>query len=444
MAETRSMFAVDPVTAYARAFECARTTLPGDGGLLRLRERALSRFASRGFPTRREEDWKYTSLAPIAKREFRPAAATVELPRQRLDELAFGGLDCRRLVFVNGRFAEALSDLTEDAGVRAENLAAVFEQGHDPLELRADIDKHRFAALNTAFMRDGALIHALPDAAPARPIYLVFVSVPEADPVAVHPRVIVRADRGARLTVIEHYVGFGDAANFTNTVTELAAGPGACIEHYKVQDESRKGFHIGGLHVRQDRDSRVISHVVDLGGYLSRNDLQVALDGEGAEITLNGLYLAGGRQHMDNHTCIDHLKPRTYSREDYRGVLKARARAVFNGKIRVHEDAQKVEADQSNRNLLLSDAAEIDTKPELEIYADDVKCTHGATIGQLDEAALFYLRSRGIGEDMARGLLTFAFADGVVARFGLEPIRRHVEDIVVGRLPDAERIREFV
>ncbi|HUO81391.1 MAG TPA: Fe-S cluster assembly protein SufD [Gammaproteobacteria bacterium] len=438
----------NPVRAWSEAFEQARAGLPGGERLAALREGAFASFASRGFPTRRDEDWKYTSLRPIEKRAFRPApAAPLAVPAARIDAVAFADLDCHRLVFVNGAFAPQHSDTGPGpGGVHIESLANLLSRGsaHDSGSLARQADGHRFVALNAAFVRDGAFIHAGRDAKPALPIYLLFVSTPGADPVAAHPRVLVTADAGASLTVIEHFAGLDDAANFTNTVTDIAAGPDACVEHYRIQDESRQGFHIGGLHVRQDRDSRVFSHHIDLGGYLSRNDIEVALDGEGAEVTLNGLYLAGGRQHMDSHTRIDHLKPHTRSREDYRGVLKARARAVFNGKIRVHQNAQKSEAHQSNRNLLLSDEAEIDTKPELEIYADDVKCTHGATIGQLDEDALFYLRTRGIGEDMARGLLTFAFADGVIARFGLAPIRRHLERIVVGRLPDAERIREFV
>jgi Fe-S cluster assembly protein SufD len=438
----------NPVQAWAQVFEQARAGLPGDARLAAIREQAFASFANRGFPTRRDEDWKYTSLRPLEKRAFRLApAAPVAVPAARINAAAFPGLDCHRLVFVNGAFAAEHSDAAAAPdGLRVESLAGLLSPGtaSETGGLGRQADAHRFAALNTAFARDGAFIHARRGAKPARPIYLLFVSTPGADPVSAHPRMLVTADAGATLTVIEHFTGLDDAANFTNTVTDIAAGPGACVEHYKIQDESRHGFHIGGLHIRQERDSRVFSHHIDLGGYLSRNDIEVALDGEGAEITLNGLYLAGGRQHMDSHTRIDHLKPHTRSREDYRGVLTARARAVFNGKIRVHEDAQKSEAHQSNRNLLLSDEAEIDTKPELEIYADDVKCTHGATIGQLDEDALFYLRTRGIGEDMARGLLTFAFADDVIARIGLEPIRRHLEHIVVGRLPDAERIREFV
>ncbi|MGH8496260.1 MAG: Fe-S cluster assembly protein SufD [Gammaproteobacteria bacterium] len=443
----------DPVDVYAQAFEQARTALPGDDLLGRLREQAWSSFVSRGFPGPREEDWKYTSLRPLAKREFRLSPAAPDaVPAERIDAAAFPGLDCHRLVFVNGAFAPALSDPAPDRDdVHIESLASLLSRGPanatiatGGLARHADIEAHRFAALNTAFLRDGAFIHAGRDTRPGKPVYLLFVSTPGADPIVTHPRVLITAEPGASLTVVEHFIGVDDAANFTNTVTELAAAAGACVEHYKVQDESRQGFHIGSLHVRQDRDSRVFSQHIDLGGYLSRNDIHVALDGEGAEVTLNGLYLAGGRQHMDSHTRIEHLKPHTRSSEDYRGVLRDRARAVFNGKIRVHEDAQKIEANQTNRNLLLSDQAEIDTKPELEIYADDVKCTHGATIGQLDEDALFYLRSRGIGDDMARGLLTFAFADGVIARFGLEPIRRHLENIVIGRLPDTERLREFV
>ena len=258
-----------------------------------------------------------------------------------------------------------------------------------------------------------------------------------------HPRNLVVMAEQSEATLIESYVGLDDADYFTNAVTEISLADNAILKHYKVQQESLNAYHIGSLNAWQGKNSQLESHSVSLGGALVRNDIHSQLDAEGANIVMNGLYMTSGRQHVDNHTRVDHLKPHTYSTENYRGVLNDRSRAVFNGKVVVHKQAQKIDAHQNNANLLLSDDAEIDTKPELEIYADDVKCSHGATVGQLDENMLFYLRSRAIDEETARSLLTYAFADEVISKIEFMPIRNRLEYLVVGQLPDAALIREF-
>ncbi|MGH8120778.1 MAG: Fe-S cluster assembly protein SufD, partial [Gammaproteobacteria bacterium] len=239
------------------------------------------------------------------------------------------------------------------------------------------------------------------------------------------------------------YIGLDEGSYFTNTVTEACVQKGAVLQHYKIQREGQSCYHVGNFDIRQEQDSRVESFSIALGGSLVRNDIRARLDAEGAGIRMNGLYLAGGRQHIDNHTRVDHLQPRTWSHENYRGVLNEHARGVFNGKVIVHKDAQKTDASQNNANLLLSDNAEVDTKPELEIYADDVKCAHGATVGQLDQDMLFYLRSRAIDETTARNLLTYAFVDEVLREVGIAPLRRHLEQMIISRLPQPELIREF-
>ncbi|MGD9387739.1 MAG: Fe-S cluster assembly protein SufD [Gammaproteobacteria bacterium] len=401
------------------------------------RREGLSAFAAAGFPTRRDEDWKYTDLKLVTRRSFGAGvAAAPEIP-------AIEGLDCPALVFVNGRLA-ATQDLPQGLGVQS--LAAAIA-ADDPacralVGTIADPARHRFAALSTALFTDGALVDLAPGTELDTPLRLVFLTAAGEAPVLDCPRVLIRAGANSRATVIEHY-GAGAGESLSLAVTEVAAGPGAVIEHYRLQESAPQAFHLGVLAARLERDAAVVSHNLSVGGRIARLDLDAALVEPGAHVTMNGLYVVRDRQHADSHTRVDHAVPRTSSDQLYRGVLTGKSRAVFNGKAIVHSGAAGTDAQQSNANLLLSPEAEVDTKPELEIYADDVKCSHGATTGQLDANALFYLRSRGVDESTARSLLTFAFADVVLARMPLAPLRRHAEELVVGRLPDAERIREF-
>jgi Fe-S cluster assembly protein SufD len=414
--------------------------------LAKTRERALAQFAEQGFPTTRDEEWRYTNVAPIQRNAFRPAAKDLAgLSAQRLQPFVFQDLSCHRLVFVDGHFAPQLSALAKlPDGVIVSSLAdainsgAAFLQRH--LAHYAPIDRYGFAALNTAFLADGACIYLPRGTTLADPVHLLFVSTARDQSVLAQPRNLVVAEAKSRAMLIESYIGLDEARYFTNAITEVVVAEGAAIEHYKLGEESAKAYHIGGLHVRQQADSQFISHNITVDGALVRTDIDVLFEAEGGECTLNGLYMAGNRQHIDNHTRLDHAQPRCSSREFYKGVLDGRARAVFNGRIIVRQDAQHTDAQQENKNLLLSRDAEVDTKPQLEIYADDVKCAHGATVGQLNDDALYYLRSRGIDAATARHVLTYAFARDVLNRMALKPIRSYVEKMLATRLLQNEAI----
>lgn len=427
-----------------------RANLPGHGlaWLKQSRQGALDAFASTGFPTPRNEDWKYTRVAPIAKRSFTlPPHDTIGVEARDVARFSLDGLDCEQLVFVDGRYVDALSRRNVvESGARITTLESAMNASSQLLESHlghyADITGQAFSALNTAFMTDGAVIHVKNRGGNHHPVHLLFIAT-RPDVVA-HPRMLVVAEAGSRTSVVESYCALFDGCYFTNALTEIALMEDAQVDHYKLQEESNKSFHVATLQVHQQRDSRFASHSISFGGALARNDINVVLDAEGASCALNGLFMAGGRQHVDYHTRVDHAKPRGTSEEVYRGILDGRARGVFNGRVKVHPDAQKTDAQQSNNNLLLSRDAEIDTKPELEIYADDVKCGHGATVGQLDEHTLFYLRSRGIGENQARGLLTYGFAREILERVDLAPLRNKLTAELLRRMPNAETIREMV
>ncbi len=387
------------------------------------RLRALGCFREHGFPTMEEEAWRYTRVAPLAAVPFEPPASGPEaLTARQLGSLLCGNLSHLRLVFVDGRFSAPLSS----PGPGLSSLAQAMTASPplvDPPRARLDVGAHPFAALNTAFLRDGAFVHVPKGALLPDPVQLVFVSTASAAPTVSHPRVLVVAEAGSRATVIETYLGAGKGAYFTNAVTELVAGPDASLQHVKLQLEAEGAFHLGLLQSRQERGSAVSSHLVSFGGALSRNEVHVLLSGEGASSILNGLYVAAGTQHMDALTAVDHASPRCTSQELYKGILHDRARGVFFGRIRVRPGAQRTDAHQTNRNLLLSPEAEVSTRPQLQIDADDVACTHGATVGRLDEAAIFYLRSRGISPDSARSLLTHAFAEDIFDRIPVPGVR---------------------
>jgi Fe-S cluster assembly protein SufD len=408
----------------------------GPDWLLQRRRAGLEHFAAVGFPTRRDEDWKYTDLKLVVRRSFSHAAGiTLEAPRIK-------GLHGPCVVFVNGRLVHA-SNLPEGVVIP---LTMAVADGHpacrELLGTVAASQRHRFAALATALFSDGVLIDLPADTELAEPLRLVFLAGGADAPALDAPRVLVRAGANSRATIVEHYPS-ATGESLSLAVTELALSDGARIEHYRLQEAGAGAFHLGVLAARLQRDATLVSHNLSVGGRIARLDLDAELRAPGARVEMNGLYVVRERQHTDSHTRVDHAVPHTSSDQMYRGVLDGKSRAVFNGKAIVRPGAAGTDAVQSNANLLLSPSAEIDTKPELEIYADEVKCAHGATTGQLDTNALFYLRSRGIDEETARSLLTFAFADTVLARMPLAPLRRHAEELVVGRLPDAERIKEF-
>jgi Fe-S cluster assembly protein SufD len=410
--------------------------------LTRVRGDGLARFQTLGFPTTHDEDWRFTSIAPIADGHFALANGGVpSLVREDLAPFEWHGEVAATLVFINGRFVAGASDVGRlPDGVRVESLAhALTASDREVVRARlthvATADRHAFTALNTAFLSDGASIHIPDSTIVAAPIHLLFASVAGDRPMMTHPRVLIVTGANSQAAVVESYVASGPASYFTNTVTELSTGENATVHHYKIQRESLDSLHIGALYVRAARDARVFCHSISLGGALARHDTNVVLDGEGGACTLNGLYLADGARLVDNHTTIDHAKPHCGSREVYKGIIGDHARAVFNGRIIVRPDAQQTDAKQTNKALLLSEDAQINTKPQLEIFANDVKCTHGAAVGQMDEEAVFYLRARGLSEPQARHLLIRAFAGEVLNRMPLEPLRARIDDEVARRLP---------
>jgi len=434
------------VDYYAREF--AGLNLDTSEWLSAVRHTAFEAFHSTGFPTLRHEDWKYTDVRPIIKRQFSASLDSDGVDHESVSAAGFAGMGCHELVFTNGHYSKRLSThLSLPDGVIVKPMREALSSHKDLMQEylnRYVAGKSAFVSLNTAFITDGVFIHIPDGVSLEHPVNLLFLAGTRQQPFAAHVRNLIILGDNARATVIETYSGAQDAEYFTNAVTEIYTSLGASLEYYKLQQESLRAYHIAYQYLRQDRDSRIESHSISLGGALARNDIHGDLAAPGASLELSGLYLAGGRQHVDNHTRIDHLQPNTSSKENYRGVLDGHARGVFNGKVVVHQDAQKTDAHQANANLLLSDNAEVDTKPELEIYADDVKCSHGATVGQLDDAMLFYLRSRAIDAETARSLLTFAFADEVISHIRFEAVRKRLESVVVGKLPDTDIIKEFV
>ena len=363
--------------AYVDMFAHANKALPGssEAWVQQVREKALARFAEQGFPTRRDEDWKYTNVAPIEKAVFKlPERGLNGVSQEQLDDFLFRDLLCHRLVFVNGHYSQALTALgAVPDGVTIDSLAQTLTNRPDALrpylKQQAIDEKYGFAALNTAFLSDGAYVHVPADTIVPLPIHVLFVSTEDGEETLVQPRNLIVAEKNSQVTIIESYISLAETRYLTNAVTEVLVDEDCAIEHFKLGQESSKAFHIGGLYVQQQANSRFTSHNITLGGALVRNDIQECLAAEGAECVLNGLYLVTGRQHVDNHTDIDHAQPRCTSREFYKGVLDGRARAVFNGRIVVRQDAQHTDAQQENKNLLLSRDAEVDTKPQLEIYA---------------------------------------------------------------------------
>jgi Fe-S cluster assembly protein SufD len=434
---------------YLAEFEtrAQQGALRGPAWLAPLRRSAMARFAETGFPTTRDEAWRYTSLAALAAMPLRPAAAPrpEHLPAGTLQRLALGGAGWPRLVFVDGRYSPRHSSRPPlPGGGQLSSLAESMTADRDLVERHlarhASWDANVFAALSTAFVEDGAFVHVPADTSPPVPIELLFLATVPG--VAAQPRILIVAGRHARVSVVERYVGLTDAAYFTNAVTEVVAGPGAAVDHYVIQEQGEGAFHVATVHAGLERDSAFSTCSATFGGRLSRTTLTVRFGGEGGRGMLGGLYVAGGRQHVDNHVTVDHAVPRCSSQQLYKGVLDGSARAVFNGRVVVRPNAQKTDATQTNKHLLLSDGVEVDSKPQLEIFADDVRCTHGAAEGQLAPEALFYLKSRGLAEATARALLIYGFARAVVDRIAVAPVQAYVDRVLMARLRTAPVTRE--
>lgn len=423
---------------YLEDFTRNKESLPGRQRpwLVALREAAMRKFLVMGFPTRHDEDWKYTSVAPIEKGGFALASGhPADIDAAQVEALALP--DAHLLVFVDGHHVPALSRIDAlPSGVSIASLATLLERRRSGIETQFDSAASypsAFTALNVACMTDGACIHLARGVRLDAPIHLLFLAATNAQ--SIHTRNLVLAEAESHAIIVEHHASLGTPTYFTNTVTDIVLGRGAQIEHHKLQQESAKAFHIAAINADLAGQSRLVSTSFALGGALARTDIHAGLNGEGAECTLDGLYVTDGRQHIDHHTRVDHNVPRGTSRELYKGVLDGASRAVFNGKVVVHPDAQQSDAAQTNRNLLLSEHAEIDTKPQLEIWADDVKCSHAATVGQLDAGQVFYLRSRGLDEETARALLTYGFAAEMVQRIELPGLRQRLDGLLRAFLP---------
>jgi Fe-S cluster assembly protein SufD len=429
---------------YLEIFEELKARFAGRHGWLQtLRQEAFARFAETGFPTTHDEDWRFTNVAAVANTVFE-TAAPMPVEERQLEVFATSGFACR-LVFINGYFDAGLSRLPAlPKGVKVSSLAAAIHAGEKVVEgslgKYLNVRRAAFPALNTALFEDGVCIEVPQGVHVEQPIYALFVTVPGAMPTMNHPRNLIVVGESAQAVVVEDYVTLGEGTTFSNAATELVAGDNSSVAHYMIVREGDQAYNFSTLRIQQGRSANVATHSLLLSGGLVRNNVHPVLAGEGSECLINGLFMGNGRQHMDNYMLVEHASPHCDSRQFYNGILNGQSHGVFHGRIIVHKDAQKTDAKQTNRNLLLSDDAQIDTKPQLEIYADDVKCTHGATIGQVDENALFYLRSRGLDEASARHVLLLAFANECLDRMNAQAVRDHLERLVVEGIPEAARI----
>jgi Fe-S cluster assembly protein SufD len=432
--------------AYAAAFRALPEKLAKHepSWLRRIREDSFARFERVGFPTVRDEDWKYTNVAPILKGRFTPAFADGTPPRNITEFSSHAYEEARgsRLVFVNGIFHRELSSVTAlPAGVEAIEIDEALRSGKHEAKIREHFERwaakneNGFAALNAALFSGGAFVLIPAGASVEAPIHLQFISTSSnGDAPASFPRVLIIAGENSAAAIVESYVGPGDGVYLTNAVVEVVLARGAQLQHIKLQRESTRAFHIATTNSELGPDANYDTTAINLGAALSRHSIDVIMDHEGSECRVDGLYMVDGSQHTDTHSMIDHRQPRCTSHQLYKGILDGKSRAVFNGKVFVRHDAQQTNAQQTNKNLLLSNEARVDTKPQLEIFADDVKCAHGAAIGQLEEDEIFYLESRGIRPELARNLLTYGFAEEVVEKIKIESIRRELDEAVLNRL----------
>lgn len=435
-------YTTENIQQFVDAFNLFSNSLNGesDSTLGAKRSASIEHFKVTGFPTTKHEEWKYTNMLPIIRNDFHPH---LTLDQREVDEAFIRASGYRgeafRLVFLNGHFLPEQSSLEGvPEGVVVTNLASAIREKTD-LVLEhivgyGDSFEHSFATLNTAHLRDGAFLYIPKNVKLQKPVHILYLTTSTDQPVVTYPRTLLIAEGGAEGSVVEEFTGKSGEIYLTNAVAEAIVGENAHLSHIKIQHESRDAFHIGASHAKLGRNANYFNNTISFGGKIVRNDPWAVLEGEGGHAAVDGLYLVGEDQLIDNHTSIDHTVPNCTSHELYKGILRDNGHGVFNGKIFVQKDAQKTDSVQSNVNLLLSDEAEIDTKPQLEIYADDVKCTHGATIGRLDDTSIFYLRARGIGKAQAEQMLTYAFAVEVIEHISDENIREYAIELLDARL----------
>jgi Fe-S cluster assembly protein SufD len=431
---------VRPENNYQAAFRALRRTKPTVAWLELVRESAIDRFERLGFPTVADEEWKYTNLAQLAKENLLPATLETEIKSQDVDHLSFPETAGSHLVLVNGFFREDLSQVRNLDGIVAIDLfhaigdARYSKVVRDYLARNADYHDRGLPALNTAFLQSGVFVLIPKNVELQAPLQITHVADATTAKSANFPRVLIVAEENSSATLVERFVSLGQHAYFTNAVVEVVVKDGARLKHDRLQQESLQAFHVATSSVELGQGSTYNSTAANLGGKLARHDISVVMNHEGAECWVDGLYVVGKDQHTDTHSVIDHKQPYCNSHQLYKGILKDNSRAVFNGKIFVREGAQKTDAMQTNKNLLLSAHARVDTKPQLEIYADDVKCAHGAAVGQIDQDELFYLKTRGINPELGTSLLTYGFAEEVIGKMGIESIRARIDAAVLNQL----------
>jgi len=401
-----------------------------------IRKEAVEKFSSLPFPTTKDEEWKYTNISPLLAKSFKPADSIPEIPEKFLDEYLFDTGNFITLVFVNGYFAKEFSNIENlPDGIIIETISEAIKN-HPELVLegfsKTASEENIFTALNTALSDHGTFLYVAKNKSIEKPIQILYIN--EADNIAVSPRNLFFVNENADVKIIETYTGFGEQTYFTNQVSEFIVKESARVEHVRIQDEQSNAYHVSTLYAEIDKAGNFSSYNINFGGQFVRNNVQAKFNGELAECRLNGLYVTEGNQFIDNHTAIDHAQPNCLSNELYKGILDDTSRAVFNGKVFVREDAQKTNAYQQNKNILLSNEALVNTKPQLEIFADDVKCSHGATVGQLDKEQLFYLKARGINEAEAKAILIYAFASDVVHAISITEVRDHLEALLAKKL----------
>lgn len=404
----------------------------------KVRKEAISKFAELTFPTQKDEEWKYTNISPLFKHNFSPTPAKIKVSSKLISKFLFDKMEHNLLVFVNGNFSPELSKLIDiPKGVVIGSLAEALKNDNPIVKKHlgkyAENENYFFTTLSSAFTKDGAFIYVPDGKVVEDPIHIIFLTTSGSEKIITQPRNLFVACKNSQVTIIEHYVSDEECVYFTNSVTEIVVEENANVDHIKLQEESKKAFHIARMEVDQERSSNFSSHLISHGAEISRNDFNARFNDEGSECMLNGLFMIDGEQLFDAHTMIDHVKPHCNSHEHYKGILQDKSKGVFNGKVMVRRDAQKTNAFQENNTILLSDDAVMNTKPQLEIFADDVKCSHGATIGKLNDEAKFYLKSRGIGEESATAMLIHAFASDVITSIKIPALRDYLEEIISKR-----------
>ncbi len=406
--------------------------------LHRIRKEALKNFSELSLPTLKHEEWRYTNISPLLKYNFTLPSKDLQISNELVNKFSFNEMDSNILIFVNGKFSKENSKLLNlQEGTIAGSISDAMKNNSEIIEKHfgkyASYNNQIFTALSTAYTKDGAFVYVPEGKIVEDPIHIIFITTASEEKIIIQPRNLFVASKNSQVTIIEHYVSENDNIYFTNTVTEIVVEDNAIVDHYKLQEESKNAFHIARVEIDQERSSNFTSHSISTGGAITRNNINARFNGEGGECTLNGLFLLEDKQLFDAHTLIDHATPLCNSHEHYKGILDDSSRGVFNGKVLVRQDAQKTNAFQKNNNILLSNNALVNTKPQLEIFADDVKCSHGATIGQIDEEAKFYLKSRGIGEKAANAILIHAFASDVIKSMKIDSVRNYLEDILSKR-----------